>query len=158
MTPPAGSGVLVIGYGNVLRSDDGLGWRVAQLLATDERLTGARVLACHQLTPELAEDISASRLVVIVDARLDGGPPGSVRVETLERDHAAHTRGSHYVDASAVVDLAEWLYGTPPPVELVSVRVESLDAGEHLSPPVAAAIPEAVEAVLRAVEEAREGA
>lgn len=158
MTPPPGNGVLVIGYGNVLRSDDGLGWRVAELLAADERLTGARVLACHQLTPELAEDIGASRLVVLVDARLDGGPPGSVRAESLDRDRAARVGGSHHVDAGAVIDLVERLYGAPPPVVLVSVRAECLDVGEHLSPPVAAAIPEAVDAVLRAVEEAGPGA
>ena len=32
-----GAGVLVIGYGNPLRSDDGVGWHAASLLATDAR-------------------------------------------------------------------------------------------------------------------------
>ena len=71
------AGVLVVGYGNPLRSDDGVGWRAAQLLATDPRLAGARVLARHQLVPELALDVSRAPLVVLVDAAADGDP-GSV--------------------------------------------------------------------------------
>ena len=60
--------VLVIGYGNPLRGDDGAGWKAAELLAEDPRLAGAVVLARHQLTPELADDVSRASLVVLVDA------------------------------------------------------------------------------------------
>ena len=40
MTPPA---VLVVGYGNPLRGDDGIGWHAAHHLATDPRLVGVGV-------------------------------------------------------------------------------------------------------------------
>ena len=53
-----GDGVLVIGYGNALRTDDGFGWHAAGRLAADPRLDGAEILQLHQLTPELALDIS----------------------------------------------------------------------------------------------------
>src|SRR5919198_4121190 len=77
----AGRRVLVVGYGSSLRGDDGLGWHAAALLAADPRLAGAEVLARHQLTPELAEDVSRAALVVLVDARADGGgAPGEVAV------------------------------------------------------------------------------
>ena len=46
-----GAGVLVVGYGNPLRGDDGFGCHAAALLAADPRLEEARVLARHQLTP-----------------------------------------------------------------------------------------------------------
>jgi Ni,Fe-hydrogenase maturation factor len=72
-----GSGVLVVGYGNSLRGDDGAGWHAAARLAADPRLTGARVLARHQLTPELAAEVATASLVVLVDATTDA-PPGSV--------------------------------------------------------------------------------
>jgi hypothetical protein len=64
---------LVVGYGNPLRSDDGIGWVIAGRLATDPRFAGTDVLQRHQLTPELALDISRAGLVVLVDAR--SGPP-----------------------------------------------------------------------------------
>ncbi len=75
---PAG-GVLVIGYGNALRSDDGVGWHAAALLADDPRLAGIDVLALHQLSPELALDMSRASLVILVDAGVDD-PPGTIAV------------------------------------------------------------------------------
>jgi hypothetical protein len=52
----------------------GVGWHAAGRLAADPRLIGARVLARHQLAPELAEDISRAMRVVLVDASADGDP------------------------------------------------------------------------------------
>jgi len=46
--------VLVIGYGNTLRGDDGLGQRAAEALAQRALPDGVEVLSCHQLTIELA--------------------------------------------------------------------------------------------------------
>ena len=60
--------VLVIGYGNTLRTDDGVGRLAAERLADDPRLDGVRVIGRHQLTPELALDVSQAALVVFVDA------------------------------------------------------------------------------------------
>ena len=50
--------VLILGYGNPLRSDDGLGWQVAVQLFRTNTSPEVLVLPCHQLTPELAEPIS----------------------------------------------------------------------------------------------------
>ncbi len=55
---------LIIGYGNVLRSDDGIGWHVAERLAADARFDDVTILQRHQLTPELALDVSRDRLEV----------------------------------------------------------------------------------------------
>jgi hydrogenase maturation protease len=46
--------VLIIGYGNPFRSDDGLGWQIANELSRTNRSAETEVLPCHQLTPELA--------------------------------------------------------------------------------------------------------
>ena len=78
-----GVGVLVIGYGNPLRGDDGIGRHAAELLAGDPPLDGAEVLTSHQLVPELAEDISRASLVVLIDASLQG-EPGSLSVRRIE--------------------------------------------------------------------------
>jgi hydrogenase maturation protease len=73
---------LVIGYGNTLRRDDGVGVRVAELLAVDPRMEGADILAVHQLTPELAIDVGEATLVVFVDAD-PSVEPGAVEVRPL---------------------------------------------------------------------------
>jgi hydrogenase maturation protease len=146
----ARSRVLVIGWGNSLRGDDGLGWHAASLLAADQRLAGARVLARHQLTPELAEDVGRASLVVLVDARAGHGPPGEITVTTVEPDPAAPAL-THHLDPGALSALAAELYGRVPPVLLVSVGAASFEAGERLSAAVAAALPEVVATVARLV-------
>ncbi len=59
-------GVLVVGYGSTLRTDDGVGRAAAQRLVTDPRLDGATVIACHQLAPELALDLSQAAFAVLI--------------------------------------------------------------------------------------------
>jgi hydrogenase maturation protease len=138
--------VLVVGYGNPLRGDDGIGWHAAELLATDPRLDGARVLAHHQLAPELAADISRASLVVLVDASAEGDP-GAIRVRTVEPRPAAQTTWSHHLDPRTLAGLAEALYGPVPPVVLVSVAAGSFAEGGSLSSAVERALPEVVEVV-----------
>src|SRR5208282_3684027 len=62
--------LLVIGYGNTLRRDDGVGPKVAEAIA-ELALPGVRTLACPLLTPELAEPVSQAGVVVFVDAAVD---------------------------------------------------------------------------------------
>jgi hydrogenase maturation protease len=138
--------VLVVGYGNPLRGDDGIGWHAAELLATDPRLDGARVLAHHQLAPELAADISRASLVVLVDASAEGDP-GAIRVRTVEPRPAAQTTWSHHLDPRTLAGLAEALYGPVPPVVLVSVAAGSFAEGDGLSSALQQALPEVVEVV-----------
>jgi hydrogenase maturation protease len=149
------AGVLVVGYGNPLRGDDGIGWHAAGLLATDRRLDGARVLTHHQLTPELAEDISRASLVVLVDAAADGDP-GSVSVRTVGPPPAARTTWSHHLDPQTLAGLAQALYGRVPPIVLVSVAAGSFADGDGLSSALERALPEVVEAVARVVTERRQ--
>jgi hydrogenase maturation protease len=153
---PAGTGgVLVVGYGNGLRSDDGVGPAVAARLAGDPRLAGADVRVMHQLTPELALDASRVSLLVLVDASADA-PAGEVAVTRLDPEAVPGEAGeamSHHVDPAGIVGLARELWGVAPPVVLVSVGIASLEAGERLTPAVEAAVPRAVDAVAAIIEE-----
>lgn len=145
---------LVVGYGNGLRSDDGVGWYVAGLVAADLRTNGATVVQAHQLTPELALDISRASVVVFVDAQL-GPEPGSFEVRRVPRvDSAAAAAWSHHLDPASLVGLARELYGSAPATFTVGVGIASLDAGEQLSAPVVAALPDIVEAVVALVDAA----
>ena len=143
-------GVLVVGYGNALRTDDGLGWHAAERLADDPRLAGVTVLRRHQLTPELALDISAATLVVLVDAS-HGPPAGTVTVERLEPAGDPGTTWSHHLSPASLVTLAHELYGRAPDVFLVSCGVVSLEMGDRLSPVAEAALPRIVDAVAQLV-------
>ena len=84
---------LVIGYGNTLRGDDGVGQRVAEEIVLLE-LPAVQAIARHQLTPELAEPISKARAVIFVDAAVDV-EGNAVRVTSVapvaEQQVLAHT-------------------------------------------------------------------
>jgi hydrogenase maturation protease len=154
VTGTGAGGVLVVGYGNVLRADDGVGWAVAGRVAGDKRLRGADVRAVHQLTPDLALDVSRASLVVLVDATTEG-EAGSVAVRRLHDAVEAGSTWSHHLEPASVVALARELWGVAPPVFVVSVGAASLDTGDRLSPAVEAALPRAVDAVAAIVAEHR---
>jgi len=143
--------VLVIGYGNPLRSDDGVGPAVAERLAGDPRLEGVDIRSEHQLTPDLALDASRASLLVLVDAGAEQAP-GEVSVRRLEPAGEPGTAWTHHLDPSGLVGLARELWGPAPPVVIVSVGPATLEVGEGLSPVVEAAAGRAADAVAGVVE------
>lgn len=138
------SRVLIIGYGNPLRGDDGLGWRVAERLAAE--WPEAQTLTCQQLTPELAEPISRAARLVFVDAAAHG-PPGTIHEQPLQPDASSPASFTHHVTPGVLLALSEKLFGHLPEAVLFSVAGESFDFGQALSLPVEAALPEVIRRV-----------
>jgi hydrogenase maturation protease len=130
--------LLVIGFGNPLRSDDGLGWRIAERLAAE--WPEAEVITCQQLTPELAEPISRAARVAFVDAAADGAP-GRLHEQRLLPAAVAPASFTHHLSPNALLALSEKIYGLLPEAALFTVTGESFDYGQTLSPAVEAALP-----------------
>jgi len=131
--------VLILGYGNSLRRDDGAGLLLAEKL---ERLwmdAGVEVkcLLVHQLTPDLAEEISRQGLdsVVFVDARVVAGPPDdlTIHLEPLEPSEMSLSPG-HQSDPGSLLLIARELFGRVPTAWLVTVPGVDFGLGESLSP------------------------
>jgi len=114
---------LVIGYGNSLRGDDGAGPFIARQL-------GAGAIACHQLTPELAEPISQAQCVIFVDAHA-GVPAGQIDIQPVQPGASA---AIHRFDPETLLAWSQQLYGRAPEAILVGIGAESFDLGEGLSP------------------------
>ena len=121
---------LVIGYGNTLRSDDGVGAKVAAAVA-ELAQPGVTALVRHQLTPELAETISEARTVVFVDAAVDAAT--EVQMRQLEPAEGAQLM-AHAADPRTLLALARQLFGRCPPAWWLTIPVENLEFGEELSP------------------------
>ncbi len=148
--------IAVVAYGNPLRGDDGVAWRVAGRIeaASDPVVT----LTLHQLTPELALVLSQADGVVFVDAALSGAgtPPGSVRLRAVRPAEPGAPAGpglAHHLGPEAVLALARGLYGSQPRAALVTIAGESFVHSEHLSAAVRRAVPRAVRAIRRLVRE-----
>jgi len=136
------SGLLIIGYGNPLRGDDGIGWKVVHQLA---KLAGdsTTVLAVHQLTPELAEPIGEASLIIFIDACYEG-QPGSWTCETIHPGPKPLDAYTHYFTPMNLLSYTQAMYGASPNALLISVAGSSFDCGEELSPRVEAIVPEIV--------------
>jgi len=128
--------VLVIGIGNPLRSDDGLGWRVADECSQDPNL---QVLKVHQLTPEIADSLGQVDLAIFVDAAAQG----ESRVLRCEKVSSlgAELRHSHHVTPATLIEMSGALYGAKPVAYSVSLAGKSFEHGDSLSPEIAEAIP-----------------
>jgi hydrogenase maturation protease len=144
-----GAGVVVVCYGNPLRGDDGVGWRVAECVATDPRLLGAHVMTAHQLLPELAVELGAASLAVLVDARV-GEPPGSISVAHVAPSDQPGA-WTHHLTPAALAGLALSVAGRSADVVVVSIGVESTEPGQALSHWVADAVPAVSEVVAELV-------
>ena len=128
--------VLVIGYGNPLRQDDSAAWHVAQRV--EERASGSsdlHVVACHQLTPELAELLSTAARAVFVDASVDGSP-GTVGQCVVTPSTGAPEFGAHRFGPSELLATARALFGASPESHLVTVTGQDFGYGVELSAPV----------------------
>jgi hydrogenase maturation protease len=139
--------LLVIGYGNPLRGDDGVGWRAAERLAQDAAARpGLEVIACQQLTPELAESLSHADRAVFIDAAAEG-VPGAVSREVVEPADPGPEAFSHHLEPAGLLGMAQALYGHCPDARLITVVGERFDYSETLSPGVAAALDSVLQAV-----------
>jgi hydrogenase maturation protease len=136
--------VLVIGYGNPLRSDDGLGWRVAETVR-QEALPELEVITSQQLNPEFAEVISRAAFVVFVDAlRASETAPGTVFETDLQPECHSPQCFSHELAPSTLLACAAELFGSTPRAKLFSVAGAEFGMGERLSPAVEACLPELI--------------
>lgn len=135
---------LLIGFGNTLRKDDGVGPVVARRFVSRE---GLEVIETVQLLPEHIDAVANAGRVVLVDAGVNLAP-GEVRYEKLEPATAERTVFDlHEMSPAGLLAAARDLYGRCPEVWLVTIGVADLDYGETLSPEVEAAVDEAVRGV-----------
>ena len=159
---PAPVSTVVVGIGNPILGDDGIGWRVGEEV---ERRWAAEPRAGAESPPvaflcvslgglSLMERLVGAGRAILVDAVRTGDRPlGTVialPLAELVNGVSGHLDNAH--DASLPVALAAGRsLGAELPAEITVVGIEALrveEFGEELSPAVAAARPAAVEAVL----------
>ena len=137
--------ILIVGYGNPMRGDDGLGWTVAAELFRQNHSPEFEILPCHQLTPELASNMQAVEVVVFVDCAREG-EPGEFRYTEVqpEADPSAFT---HELTPAGLLSLTCELFGVCPRTYLLSICGAQFGTGDGLSPEVARSLPQLKEAL-----------
>ena len=167
---------IVIGLGNPILGDDGVGWKVAEevkkQLAAPSRPTslpmgeGCRrrgegnVVDIEFLSLggiSLMEHLIGYERAILIDAVQSDQAPGSIIVSKLSEmpDYSAfHTTSAHDTSLQNALKLGRSMGAQlPEEVTIVGIAADhTYDFGEELSRPVADAIPRAVQIVIRLLE------
>ena len=151
-----GSSSLVIGIGNPLRSDDGIGWRLAALLPAQP---GLAVCCRQQLTPELSAELAVVQRVLFLDAWLEpspahprlrplqlqelGAPDGPGRFLQVWAGATPWGGASHGLSPQVLLALSQALYGRAPRAHQLLLPAHCFGHGDGISPALAGRLGEA---------------
>ena len=153
---------IIVGLGNPILGDDGIGWRVAeevqrQIASKPEIIKDVEVECLSLGGLSLMEHLIGYQRAILIDAvSLNRGPQGTIYPLKLEEfpDYAAgHLTSSHDTSLQTALRLGLSM-GAQLPQEIIIIGIESssvYDFSEELSPPVAEALPLAVKTVLRLI-------
>jgi hydrogenase maturation protease len=150
--------ILVLGLGNILLGDDGVGPAAVQEVRKAVVDLGKHVECVDGGTQGLAllGYFSGRRALIIIDALAGGKPPGTISVlgrsQILGCGTPRSTTG-HEGNASELLILAHLLEELPESIFIVGVEPESLHTRHGLSASVTAALPAAVVRTCEIVEQ-----
>jgi hydrogenase maturation protease len=134
---------LILACGNTMRGDDGVGLWLAEW--AERRFSdqpGVRIIADHQWTPELAEDVARAQSVLFIDCSLDTAP-GSLHLTPVKPAAAGQGINTHHQNAAELLALANELYHSRPSnPQLLTIGAGSIELGDEFSAAVTAALPE----------------
>jgi hydrogenase maturation protease len=147
MSPDRPIPLLVLGLGNILCSDDGVGPAAVNLLMRRYEVPqGVRVLDGGTLGLCLLPYIEDAKQVLLVDAVRADRPPGSL--VRLEGDAVApailHRLSVHQIGVADLLDGARWLERYPDQLILLGLVPETLKLGLARSAAVEAQLPKLV--------------
>lgn len=141
--------ILVLGIGNILLRDEGIGVRVVEAMAAGPLPEGVEVADGGTGGANLVELIADRRKVIVVDAMDAGETPGTILRLTPE-DLAPSDRPHCSLHEFGLVDtlhIAQRLGCAPDEVIVLGVQPATLESGLELSPEMTAAMPRIIAAV-----------
>lgn len=161
INPVAPSKTVVLGIGNVLLSDEGVGVHAVRYLqAKHFDLPGVEFVDGGTLSFGLAGAIEDAHCLIVIDAAEFSGTPGQVRVfvdEEMDRFLGSHARRSvHEVGLIDLMAIARLSGRLPERRAIIGVQPHTVDWGELPTGKVRAAIPVACSLAMELIEKWRE--
>ncbi len=142
---------LVLGLGNPALGDDGVGWQIAEQIRRQVSDPSVEVDCVGVGGLSLMERLIGYDRAILIDAITTGQQPsGTVtcfRLDALTNLAAGHTSSSHDMTLQTALQLGRRMkLQLPDPVMVVALEAQNVyDFSEELSPPVEAAMPQAVQ-------------
>lgn len=142
--------VLIIGCGNPLRSDDGVGQHAARRIAETIVQSDVTVLSAHQLTLDLVDPVCNARLVIFIDASVED-LPGKIRSCRLVPESVFPLLLVHHLTPAGLLACVKKIYSKCPPAVLYSVGAKSFEFNEALSAEVFHSLPDLTDRICRLI-------
>jgi hydrogenase maturation protease len=142
---------VVLGIGNLIMQDEGVGVRVVEALERDHTMPdGVTLIDGGTSAMEMLDELSDLDHLIVVDAINAGKPPGTLlRIEGEDVPVFFRTRLSpHQIGLPDVMASLEFLGAQPKRMVILGVQPQTMELGMELTPVVAARVPELVEQVL----------
>jgi hydrogenase maturation protease len=143
--------IVVLGVGNILLSDEGIGVRAIEKLQLDYDLPPEVVVIDGGTTGmEMLEDLSNADHIIIIDAVRSGKAPASI-VKLVNEQVPVFFKtklSPHQIGLSDVLATLEFIGEQPGGVTVIGVEPVSLETSMALSPQVEARLPEVMELVV----------
>ena len=133
--------ILVVGYGNTLRGDDGIGQIIADKIE-ELKIPNVETLALHQLTPDLAGSCSEYRGIIFIDASEDVSQNEVQVFDLSPAEEAAQIE--HAMTPQNLLRLSKDLYSAFPPSFCIVIPARKFEFSEELSPVTKASIEPAI--------------
>lgn len=132
----------VLGIGNILLKDDGIGVRVIQYLQEKGGLPGVELVDGGTCIMDMLGLFLASERIIVVDSLQGGHPPGTIYRLTPEQlgNYASTSFSLHDFQILDLVKLAA-LLGKTPEVVIIGIEPREITESLELSPEIGAAIP-----------------
>ncbi|NJN67084.1 MAG: HyaD/HybD family hydrogenase maturation endopeptidase [Chloroflexaceae bacterium] len=147
--------VLVLGIGNILLRDEGVGVRIVERLQASYHFPEeVRVLDGGTMGLDLLACLEGVERLLVIDAVDAGHPPGTlIRLEGEDIPaFLSHKISPHQVGLADLLSVARLCHLLPPTVVLFGVQPASLETGLELSPTVSAQVAPLVRAVLQELQ------
>lgn len=140
---PNEQGTVVIGLGNLLMRDDGIGIRVARELMRHPPEKSIKIYVYRELDLSLIEGLQGASRVVVVDALQSGKPPGTVSKYSIASKEESQFQlpSLHGLGLSDLFALAKYAGLLSCPVTLVGVEPKDWRPGKRMNREVVASIP-----------------
>ena len=153
MTDLQHANVLILGIGNLLLSDEGVGVHAIHCLAKRELPPGVDILDGGTSGTDLVDHLEGRTRVIVIDAAAGDGPPGTVyRCEARDLLEQEGSLSLHEFGLADSLHMAEQLGCAPQRVIVLGVQPATMEPGLELSPEVAAALPGLIKLALAEAE------
>ncbi len=145
---------LVLGIGNILLKDEGVGVRVIERMRSLQLPPGVQLMDGGTGGLDLLELFGKAHRVIVVDAVRGGGEPGDIyRFHADDIDvKAARITSLHEVNLYEVLNIARGLGESPGEVVIIGIEPKEIELDLELTPEVASRVDRLVELVLEELD------